>query len=276
VVSVTLRILAGYVPKSTSVAPANPVPLIVTGVPPATGPVAVERPVNIGPPYVNWSAATTALVPNGPITRTSLIPVATCPEEVTVIWVSVTLRILAGYVPKSTSVAPANPVPLIVTGVPPNTPPVAGERPVNIGPPYVNWSAGTIALVPPGAITRTSWIPVATCPEEVTVIWVSETVRILAGYVPKSTSDVPANPVPLIVTGVPPNTPPVAGERPVTLGAATYVYWSDEEVADVVHVVTVTSTVPSEPAGAVAVIIVSLTTVTPVAAVEPKVTVGVP
>jgi hypothetical protein len=142
---------------------------------------------------------------------------------VTVIVVSETVRILAGYVPKSTSDVPTNPVPLIVTGVPPYTPPVVGERPVNIGPPYVNWSAATIALVPPGAVTRTSCIPGATCPEEVTVISVSETVRILAGYVPKSTSDVPANPVPLIVTGVPPATGPVVGERPVTTGGGAAV-----------------------------------------------------
>jgi hypothetical protein len=70
---------------------------------------------------------------------------------------------------------------------------------------------------------------------------VSDTVIILAGYVPKSTSDTPEKPLPLIVTEVPPAMVPVVGERPVIVGAATYVNWSDDDVDDVPPaVVTVT------------------------------------
>jgi hypothetical protein len=79
-----------------------------------------------------------------------------------------------------------------------------------------------------------------------------------------------------MVTVVPPAVVPVVGEMPVTVGvvtAAVYVYWSADEVADVPPgVVTVTSTVPAEPAGAVAVIDVSLTNVYDDAAVLPNIT----
>ena len=45
------------------------------------------------------------------------------------IWLFVLLRIVAGLLPKSTAVAPARFVPLIVTGVPPSTAPEAGVKP---------------------------------------------------------------------------------------------------------------------------------------------------
>ena len=60
--------------------------------------------------------------------------------------------------------------------------------------------------------------------------------------------------VPVMMTEVPPSVGPPVGDSPVTVGAATYVYWSAELVALVPPVVvTVTSTVP-EPAGEAAVI----------------------
>ncbi len=78
------------------------------------------------------------------------------------------------------------------------------------------------------------------------------------------------NPVPVIVTSVPPTEGPEFGEMFVTEGAATYVYSSDDEVFDVPPgVVIVTSTVPGEPAGTVAVIDVALSTLND-AALEPN------
>jgi hypothetical protein len=133
-VLVTVSIPAGYVPKSTLDAPANPLPLIVTVVPPLILPLVGVRPVTTGPTaYVNWSAGTIALTPDGVVTRTLTIPAESCPGEVTVIWVLVTVSIPAGYVPKSTLDAPANPLPLIVTVVPPLILPLVGVRPVIVG-----------------------------------------------------------------------------------------------------------------------------------------------
>ena len=56
----TVEFVAGVVPKSTAVAPVKPVPVIVTNVPPAAGPLVGLRPVTVGAAtavYVNSSAA---------------------------------------------------------------------------------------------------------------------------------------------------------------------------------------------------------------------------
>ena len=44
----TVRFVAAVVPKSTAVAPVKPVPVIVTGVPPASEPLVGVRPVTVG------------------------------------------------------------------------------------------------------------------------------------------------------------------------------------------------------------------------------------
>ena len=44
----TVTFVAGVVPKSTAVAPVKPVPVIVTRVPPAVGPLVGLRPVTVG------------------------------------------------------------------------------------------------------------------------------------------------------------------------------------------------------------------------------------
>ena len=44
----TVKSVAAVVPKSTTVAPVNPVPVIVTEVPPVVGPLVGVRPVTTG------------------------------------------------------------------------------------------------------------------------------------------------------------------------------------------------------------------------------------
>ena len=44
----TVKLVAGVVPKSTAVAPVKPVPVIVTEVPPAAGPLVGLMPVTVG------------------------------------------------------------------------------------------------------------------------------------------------------------------------------------------------------------------------------------
>ena len=96
------------------------------------------------------------------------------------------------------------------------------------------------------------------------------TVNEVPGVVPKVTAVAPVNPVPVMVTEVPPAVVPDVGETLVNDGAeAVYVY---VPVAVPPGVVITMLAAPAVPAGVVAVIDVLLTTVNEVAAVPPKVT----
>jgi hypothetical protein len=81
----------------------------------------------------------------------------------------------------------------------------------------VNWSAGDVALVPPGVVTVTSTVPV---PDgEMAVIFVAEsTVKLEALLIPNITVVAPVNPVPVIITVVPPTNGPLVGAMLVTVG----------------------------------------------------------
>ena len=64
-------------PKVTAVAPVKPVPVIVTEVPPVSGPDAGATLVTVGAAiYVNRSAGIVADVPPGVVTTTSTAPAA--------------------------------------------------------------------------------------------------------------------------------------------------------------------------------------------------------
>src|SRR5205807_10147721 len=71
----------------------------------------------------------------------------------------VTVKLVAAVEPNLTAVAPAKPVPVIVTEVPPAAGPTLGSTLVTVGP-YVKRSASLVALVLPGAVTGTSTVPV--------------------------------------------------------------------------------------------------------------------
>lgn len=135
----------------------------------------------------------------------------------------------------------------------------------------MNWSAGPAALVPPGAVTVMSTVPVPA--GEVAVMEVGEfTVKPVAAVLPKVTAVAPVKPVPVMVTDVPLAARPDEGAIWVTSGAGIYVNWSAAEVALVPPVVvTVMSTVPV-PTGDVAVMDVSEFMLKVLAAVLPKVT----
>jgi hypothetical protein len=71
----------------------------------------------------------------------------------------------------------------------------------------------------------------------------------------------PVKPLPVTVTAVPPLSGPLLGATLVTVGAATYVYWSALEVPLVPPgVVTVMWTVPADSAGTSTVMLVGLVT----------------
>jgi hypothetical protein len=77
-----------------------------------------------------------------------------------------------------------------------------------------------------------------------------------------------------MVTAVPPATGPLPGLTLVTVGSTMYVNPLARLPLCPTELVTVTVTTPALPAGVVAVMVVLFTTVTPVAAVPPKLTVA--
>jgi len=77
----------------------------------------------------------------------------------------------------------------------------------------------TIALVPPGVVTLILTVPKPA--GDVAVRLVAELYVTLATLVPNVTVDALVNPVPVMVTAVPPAAGPVAGEILVTVGAET-------------------------------------------------------
>jgi hypothetical protein len=243
----TVKEAAAVVPKSTVVAVVNPVPVMVTGVAPVVDPEEGATDVTVGgAAKMNWSLALVGEVPLGLVTVTSTVPAAWAGEVVVISVSETTVKDAAGIAPKSTAFAVVKSVPVIVTGVPPAVGPALGATELTVGSAMnANWSAGEVAEVPPAVVTVTSTIPTAWA-GEVVVISVSETtVKEPAAVVPKSTVVAVVNPVPVMVTGIPPAVGPDVGATEVTVGRAAKKNWSLALVGEVpIGLVTVTSTVP--------------------------------
>jgi hypothetical protein len=113
----------------TAVAPANPLPLIRTAVP--TGPLFGENEEMVGAVVVTVKFVALVAVP--PAVVTAILPVTAPLGTVAVIWVpdGFTENEFAATPPNFTAVAPARPVPLIVTEVP--TGPLDGENDEIVG-----------------------------------------------------------------------------------------------------------------------------------------------
>ncbi len=134
-----------------------------------------------------------------------------------------TVTPVAALPPKATVSPAAKFVPVIVTACRPDTGPAAGETPLTAGVPggggVGELVGGAGALVPPGPVTVTSTVPDPA--GEVAVTDVAElTVTPVAALPPKATVSPAANFDPVIVTAVPPDAGPVAGETPPTAGPA--------------------------------------------------------
>src|SRR5215472_3926207 len=154
------------------------------------------------------------------------------------------------------TVAPAvNPVPVMVTTVPPAVGPDAGDLPVTVGAVpvvYVNLSSAEVGLVLAPVVTVTSTVPVPAGLVALTAVEDTNCTPVPA-FAPNLTVEAAVNPVPVMVTTVPPAAGPDAGDTPVTVGPELYVNLSSAEVGLVLApVVTVTSTVPAAAAGLVA------------------------
>lgn len=103
---------------------------------------------------------------------------------------------------------------------------------------YVNWSAEEVALVPPAVVTVMSAVPEPA--GEVAVICVAlSSVNEVAPVAPNFTDVAPVKSVPVIVTLVPPDAGPDAGEILLTAGAGLAVFVSNR-LAEIRPVVAVT------------------------------------
>jgi hypothetical protein len=133
----------------------------------------------------------------------------------------VTVKV-ALVVPKSTAVAPVKFVPVMLTEVPPAAAPETGLTAVTVGGvTYVKPSAALVAEVPPEVVTVTSTVPAACVGVVTEQLVVVEQLTPVPAVDPKLTVVAPVtNPVPVMVTVVPPVVAPVLGAIPVMVGTA--------------------------------------------------------
>jgi len=202
---------------------------------------------------VNWSPAEVAEVPPAVVTVTSTTP-ALPAGEVTVTDVALLAVIEPAVAPNVTEVAEVRLVPVMTTLVPPAVGPLLGVTEVTVGAPAkVNRSPAEVADVPPAVVTVMSTAP-ALPTGEVTVTDVAVLTVIEPAVAPNLTEVAEDRLIPVMTTLVLPAVGPLLGVMEVTVGAPMKVNLSPAEVADVPPVVvTVTSTTPALPAGAVAV-----------------------
>ena len=92
-------------------------------------------------------------MPAGVVTVTFTVPVPAGLSAVIVVALT-TVKPVAGFVPKSTAVAPVKPVPVIVTKVPPAAGPLVGLMPVTVGAAAVDWVNTTSSPSPPSIADR--------------------------------------------------------------------------------------------------------------------------
>jgi hypothetical protein len=156
-------------------------------------------------------------VPDGVVTTTSTVPVPA--GDVAVIDESeFTVKVVAAADPNLTEVAPVNPLPITLTTVPPAAGPAFGETPETTVA-YMNLSAALVVEVPPIVVTVMSTVPAEPAGDTAVIDEALTTAYELAAVVPNMTLLAPMNPVPVIVTDVPPAVLPVDGEIAVTVGA---------------------------------------------------------
>ena len=154
------------------------------------------------------------------MTTTSAAP-AVCDAVFAVIEIELTTTTLVAGEPPIETVAPErNPVPVIVTEVPPEVEPEVGEMAVTVGAGFVYVKPlVSVPLCASVLVTTTLTAPVP-CAGVVAVMLVLPTTTTLVAAVPPIDTVAPLKkPVPLIVTAVPPAVVPDAGEMPVTVGA---------------------------------------------------------
>lgn len=213
--------LVAAVPPMVTVAPVTkPVPVMVTSESPASGPLDGAIDVIVGAARYANPLAKVPVCASVFVTTTATVPVPI--GVVAVIEVAEPTLTLVADAPPNVTVAPVtNPVPVIVTAVPPAGSPPFGDTAETVGAArYVN--PPDEATKPPGAVSATSTAPAA-CAGVVTITVVPVTVPKVPATPSNVTEVVPVKLVPVIVTIVPPAGRPPFGTIEVIVGGATKV-----------------------------------------------------
>ena len=126
-----MKDVAVSVPNLTLVTVENPVPVMVTVLPPASGPVRDSEVIDGPEVYVNGLAP---VVPPGVVTVTVTVPAPWAGDFTVRVVVPVTCTVVPWFPAPNVTVAPVrNPVPVSVTTVPPAGLPPAGVTLVSVG-----------------------------------------------------------------------------------------------------------------------------------------------
>jgi len=211
-------------PPNDTVAPvANPVPAIVTEVPPADAPVfgVTDATVGAGATYVKQPAQVPLCV-SVFVTTTFTAPAA-CAVVTPVIVVALTVETVSADPPNETVAPVWNPVPATVTDVPPAVGPLVGATDVTVGATTYAKHELHVPLCVSELVTTTFTAP-ASCDVVVPVIVVALIVETVRAEPPKDTVAPLRKPLPVMVTEVPPAAGPLVGATELTVGAgARYV-----------------------------------------------------
>lgn len=212
--------VAKAAPNLTDVAPVNPLPVMTTPVPPASGPLFVLIPDTTGTvKYANLSASDVKLVPPRLVTVMSTVPVSPAGDVAVSLVSLIYVMLVASVVPNLTVVSEVNLLPVIVTGVPPIKGPVFGVIPDTTGTArYVNLSSSDTTLVPPGLVTVISTVPSVPVGATAVSCVVLTYVTLVASFAPNLTVVSAVNRLPEMVTEVPPTKGPRLGLTAVTTG----------------------------------------------------------
>ncbi len=185
-----MKLVAALAPNFTAVAAVKPVPVMVTLVPPAVGPLVGAMPVTVGAPTIGElvgrrSGAGAAGRGHGHVDRAGSRRrgggdgSGAIDREAGGRGGAELDRGGAGEVGAGDGSPP----------VPPAVGPLAGAIPVTVGAPTkVNWSAGEVALVPPGVVTVTSTVPAPSAGEVAVMEVALLTVKLVAAVAPNDTA----------------------------------------------------------------------------------------
>jgi hypothetical protein len=220
VLATTTTLVAPAVPNVTVAPTTKFVPVMVTVVPPAVGPLFGETLVTVGTPiYVHPFGR----LPLCPLTVTVTVTEPAFPAGVVAVMVVlVTTTTLVAGVPPNVTVAPAAKfVPVIVTADPPPVgPPLSGDTLTTVGAmTYVN----PLVRLPlcPLIVTVTVTVPVLPAGVVAVRVVLFATTTLVAAVPPNVTVAPATKFVPVIMTAVPPPVEPLFGETLVTVGTPT-------------------------------------------------------
>ena len=272
VVGFVVEMVSADPPTETVAPPWNAVPLIVTAVPPAVAPLvgAIELTVGAGATYVKQPAHA-PLCASGFVTVTLTDPAAWA-VVVPVMDVALIVETLSADPPNETVAPVWNPVPAMLTDVPPALGPLLGVTDATVGAATYVKQPVHVPVCESGFVTITLTRPLA-CAVVVPVMLVALTVETVSADPPSDTVAPAWNPLPATVTAVPPAAGPLFGLTEATVGAATKVKQPVQVPVCVSGFVTTTFTAPLACAVVVPVIVVGLTVAT-VRADPPKETVA--